>query len=378
MVDRLNTPFDLVDRILLQDFSQPMGLLEGGGSTSNYFKFFYENGAVLEEYRDKSRFFLDSFTYTPFIDYSQTQYGQDERKEVAGAGIYSDQFLNDFNCGRYEESYSGIGEKKVQFDRNRHQISSSLFELRNLQKDIDDIKESFRDSIQVKTDAKAYIYTFCEHVAELFAKLSNIRMSCIAYGFKQPHAQWEGILALDIWYQLLYLAIDAQYPFKDEYVDRNPMSKLKVKEDDLGKYVDYLGRKIYKQSHGNGIVWYDSENGVDSGDGYAWIWDKSIWDDISNSAASIRSSRSSNVTPRGVLGKIYGIVQSMRGKKSIVCDCSDGDFGWFFQKGNNYVGDGKSDFTKHVNLHLGRAYEVMSPQDYKEFIDNAATSKPSG
>lgn len=104
-----------------------MGLLEGGGSTSNYFKFFYENAALLEEYRDKSRFFLDSFTYTPFIDYSQTQYGQDEREEVAGTGIYSDQFLNDFNCGRYEESYSGIGEKKVQFDRNRHQISSSLF-----------------------------------------------------------------------------------------------------------------------------------------------------------------------------------------------------------------------------------------------------------
>jgi hypothetical protein len=44
------------------------------------------------------------------------------------------------------------------------------------------------------------VYEFCENLAEIFAKLSNIRMSHVFYGLKHPHRQWEGILALDIWY----------------------------------------------------------------------------------------------------------------------------------------------------------------------------------
>lgn len=108
-------------------------------------------------------------------------------------------------------------------------------------------------------------------------------MSYLVYGFRQPHTQWEGILALDIWYQLLYKAIDAEYPFKDEYIDRNPMSKLKVKYDDERPYVDYFGQKLYKDSLNPAeYIWYGSETDVGSDkvmddDGYAYIWDKTVW-----------------------------------------------------------------------------------------------------
>ena len=158
-------------------------------------------------------------------------------------------------------------------DGNRHPISTNLFKLRNLQKDIEDVKESFRKSVSEETDAKAYIYTFCEHIAELFAKMSNIRMSYVVYGFKQPHTEWEGILALDIWYQMLYREIDAQYPFNDEYLDMNPMSVRK--EDD-------------------GTISYD--------------WDNDLWNKLKQNAEFIHDHRSDYVTPRGVLGKIHGIV----------------------------------------------------------------------
>lgn len=93
-------------------------------------------------------------------------------------------------------------------------MSSSLYELKNLDNDLYTAKVKFREAI-AETDSKAYIYIFCEHLAELFAKLSNIRMSHEIYGFKYPHSEWEGMLALDIWYQMLYKEIDAQYPFKD-------------------------------------------------------------------------------------------------------------------------------------------------------------------
>ena len=59
----------------------------------------------------------------------------------------------------------------------------------------------------------------------MFAKLSNIRMCHVAYGFNHPHRQWEGILALDIWYQMLYKEIDAQYAFDESKFDMNPMAR---------------------------------------------------------------------------------------------------------------------------------------------------------
>ena len=145
------------------------------------------------------QFFIDSFTYTPFIDYSLVDDGGDSK-----VGIYADEFLTDYNCGKYEETWLGEG-KKVQFDTNHNTLSSNLYKLGNLEKDLDDAKVAFRDAVDrnlehAETDAKVYIYTFCEHLATLFAKLSNIRMSHIFYGFKHPHSEWEGILALDIWY----------------------------------------------------------------------------------------------------------------------------------------------------------------------------------
>ena len=55
---------------------------------------------------DSGEYFIDSFTYTSFIDYSLVGEGGDEK-----IGIYSDEFLTDYNCGRYEESYMGAGRK---------------------------------------------------------------------------------------------------------------------------------------------------------------------------------------------------------------------------------------------------------------------------
>ena len=161
----------------------------------------------------EGNFFIDSFTYTPFIDYSQVDEGGD-----AKVGVYSDDFFSRFNIGWFDET-----DNKV--DKNEHSITSNLCKLRNLAKDLEDAKVGFRNSVE-KTDAKAYIYTFCEHIASLFAKLSNIRMSHIVYGFKHPHYQWEGILALDIWYQLLYKNIDEQYPFDDNYLNMNLVLSL--------------------------------------------------------------------------------------------------------------------------------------------------------
>ena len=70
IVDRLNTPFDHVDRIMLQDFTDKMKTLD---DSQNWFKATYESSDLFKEYRDENRFFLDSFTYTPFVDYSQTK-----------------------------------------------------------------------------------------------------------------------------------------------------------------------------------------------------------------------------------------------------------------------------------------------------------------
>lgn len=40
------------------------------------------------------------------------------------------------------------------------------------------------------------------------------------------------------------------------------------------------------------------------------------------------------------------------------------DFDWFRQSGNVYSDKNKSPFTKYTNLHLGLAYEKMTPKDY--------------
>lgn len=154
-------------------------------------------------------------------------------------------------------------------DVHRHEIAPELFKLRNLRKDLEDAKDAFRQAVK-DTDSKSYIYVFCEQLATLFAKLSNIRMSHVIYGFQHPHRQWEGILALDIWYNLLYREIDAKYPFDEAIFNRNPMTV----------------------------------------DGNDYSWDESLFKKIVENAKGIRDRRKECVTPRGVLKKIYTIVNS--------------------------------------------------------------------
>lgn len=296
-------------------------------------------------------YFVDSFTYTPFIDYSQVD-GENGDSDV---GIYSDEHLTKYNQGWYN-----ISDNQV--DVNRRDISSNLYRLGNLQKDIDDIRISYRDALHFATVDKeghpidkgyqVYIHTFCDHLMRLFAKLSNVRMSHEFYGFKTPHKQYEGILALDIWYQLLYMNIDAPYVtsqmFNEEYLDRNPMVKLPVHNG----VVTYLGQDI-DVSNPNVFT-----EGVE--DGFALYWDENLWNEFNTSAHNINDRRNEYVLPRGVLEKIYDIVNNPPDKETI---CADG-FKWFYQKGKVYSDSSKSMFTKYTNLHLGRAYDVMSPKEF--------------
>ena len=88
-------------------------------------------------------------------------------------------------------------------------------------------------------------------------------------------------------------------------------------------------------------------------------------------SSEIREQRSQCVTPRGVLAKIWNIVKNGV-PSSMVCRCGeDGEFDWFRQQGKVYSDSSKSDFSKYVNLHLGRAYDVMSAKDYCELTDSS-------
>ena len=105
---------------------------------------------------------------------------------------------------------------------------------------------------------------FCEKLATLFAKMSNVRMCHTFYGYRSPHSEWEGLLALDIWYNLLYRSIDAEYPFDDSLLNMNPMTRRQVKnnEDSLGDYVTYRGRgKVYKERMPDDLEWMDNYSG---------------------------------------------------------------------------------------------------------------------
>jgi hypothetical protein len=147
MIDALNTPFDHVERIVLQDFSS---ILFNG--ENNYFKdlftFNYKGNNAYEGVSsfvipDSARlwpkymsygcinekfgpgvtghggFLVDSFTYTPFVDYSQDGEGGDPR-----IGVYSDQFLNDYNSGKYDDF---TFRPEVQYDVNRRSMSQNLY-----------------------------------------------------------------------------------------------------------------------------------------------------------------------------------------------------------------------------------------------------------
>ena len=211
---------------------------------------------------------VDSFTYTPFIDYAQVDEAGDSR-----VGVYSDRFLNEFNT---EVFNSDANTEYAQVDTYRHTLSKNMFSLRNLAKDLDDAKTKFREAItyidsQDKEKTKqVFIYTLCEHIANLFAKLSNIRMSYIFYGFDHPHSEWEGILALDIWYNNLYKEIDAQYPFDEKYFNMSPMSRrVKKKEDNTRYYVEA----------DDGTKWYLNADGTVK-DVPQWTWMNDDTEDV--------------------------------------------------------------------------------------------------
>ena len=88
VIDRLNTPFEYIERIMLQDFSSTM--FEGEGNYfTDLFKFHYRTDSYgvtgftmsddfcedigYDKVNNKfgsGEFFVDSFTYTPFIDHS--------------------------------------------------------------------------------------------------------------------------------------------------------------------------------------------------------------------------------------------------------------------------------------------------------------------
>ena len=163
MIEVLNTPFDHIERIVLQDFSDTLFNDDG---TENYFKGLFTfpsdstgqfhggfSGFTMWDNEDvsdfevvnskfdwdlnqnKGGFFVDSFTYTPFVDYSQVGEGGDPR-----VGVYSDQFLTDYNTEKYD-----VVDNQV--DRNRNKLSSKLYELGNLKKDLEDAKVAFRNAI---------------------------------------------------------------------------------------------------------------------------------------------------------------------------------------------------------------------------------------
>ena len=409
MVNRLNTPFDHIERIVLQDLSNFM-FKDGGNYFKNLFNFTTISGQeygfskiqMSEKDSDYSNvnygainnkltsgpFFLDSFTYSPMIDYSVTGYNDTRHRPVVEdkrVGSFQDTFLTNYNTGWYDIP-------KNQIDRNRQKMTSTLFELGNLDKDIYDAKIGFRDSIRriqrqdviQNTDGKVYIETFCQHLATLFAKLSNIRMCHEVYGFKYPHEQWEGILALDIWYQMLYRAIDRQYPFDESNIGKNPMSRYKVQTKTDGDYIECEGKQIKiggKFPNGSGLQWATTEPDED---GYVLVWSNKLYGGFNEVSEEISSRRTSCVTPRGVLCKIYQLVNNAEATINYEIHMPTGgwdddppgsgylnpvpigdrDFDWFHQRGNVYSDKDKSPFTKYPNLHLGRAYEVMSAADY--------------
>ena len=113
LVDRLNTPLDHLERILLQDFSSVIGS---------------------ESFKDlSSRKSVDSYTFTPFIDYAT----KDER-----VGIYQDEYLlTKWNTGYFDV-------KENQPDTDRRKITSTLFRLMNLEKDLYDVKTEWRNAVK--------------------------------------------------------------------------------------------------------------------------------------------------------------------------------------------------------------------------------------
>ena len=104
---------------------------------------------------------------------------------------------------------------------------------------------------------------------------------------------------------------------------------------------------------------------------YVHIWDESMWKKYDRNANEIAEQRRSCVLPRGVLGKIWTLVSNGVPTNEVLAHGEDGkDFPWFKQANKEYGDQAKGVFSKYANLHIGRAYEVMSARDYHFLTGN--------
>jgi hypothetical protein len=175
---------------------------------------------------------------------------------------------------------------------------------------------------------------------------------------------------------LLYREIDAKYPFNDNYLNMNPMQRRKRCDSLPNPHVLMDNdRKLYlledktcswtkdASDIDDGLEWMEDE----TSDEFVYIWDSNLWAEYYNNSQKITDTRKKCTTPRGVLAKVYRIVKGLEYKWESYFRQRDGeDYKWFEQKGKIYTRDDKSLFTKYVNLHLGRAYDVMGGKEYFE------------
>ena len=151
------------------------------------------------------------------------------------------------------------------------------------------------------------------------------------YGLKHPHHEWEGILALDIWYQLLYRAIDEKYPFDETKMGMNPMFRKKVETDSSGSCTIKMNGEDVQVDGDNSETHSSSGWGSDAYDDKdVYVWDDGLWTDYVKTAQKIHDRRPGCVTPRGVLERLYGMVARRDDfDRDTICRTDSGDFGWF-------------------------------------------------
>ena len=153
----------------------------------------------------------------------------------------------------------------------------------------------------------------------------------------------------------------------------NPMARKPVLVDEQSgrRYVE-----MGTDKDGNSIRRYQDEFPLDGGvewiedssaEGFAYIWDNALRGEFNHNAKCIHDRRVECTTPRGVLGKIWQLVGGQNAPQlESVVQVKDNDFPWFLQVGNVYSDSSKGVFSKYTNLHLGRAYQVMSPKEWHE------------
>lgn len=383
LLQLLNSPFDNLDQILLRDLTSILNpdsvqrYSDGDGMNleqdpeapnhlANLVRFSRVDGdrAMGLEICGQSvgsghGLLVDSFSYAPFVDYSV---------DDPSVGVYQNEDLTRYN--------SGVCDSTEYVDRHHGRLTENLFQLGNLEKDLEEAKLGFRQAVR-DTDSRDHIHVLCSHLMGLFARLTNIRLCHEVYGTREAHSRWEGILALDIWYQLLYRAVDQRYPFDPSLSGVSPMAKLEIKgtQDGLARYVQWDGKNFLVDGYGaaSGLEFVtDPRYSVaqdPTSSGHALLWDHQAWERLAGIASETEGLRNDCQTPRGVLASIARIVaEGVDSLQTSIMDRSSGDYSWFDQTGNSYVDDTASQFTRHCNLHLGAAYEAMSPMEYCQLM----------